>query len=65
LNYQSASSPGYAAFGTVIAGMNVVDAISKAPVTSIANSGLTSFPYPFVTINSVKHTRVDTDGVAG
>lgn len=65
LNYQNASSPGYAVFGTVIAGMNVVDAISKAPVTSIANSGLTSFPYPFVTINSVKHTRLDTDGVAG
>jgi len=65
LNYQSASLPGYAVFGTVIAGMSVVDAISKAPVTSIANSGLTSFPYPFVTINSVKHTRLDTDGVAG
>lgn len=65
LNYQSASSPGYAVFGTVIAGMSVVDAISKAPVTSVNNSPLTSFPYPFITINSVKNTRLDTDGVAG
>jgi cyclophilin family peptidyl-prolyl cis-trans isomerase len=65
LDYQSSTSPGYAVFGTVITGMSIVDAISKAPVTSIANSGLTSFPYPFITISSVKHTRLDTDGNAG
>lgn len=65
LDYQSSASPGYAVFGTVIAGMSIVDAISKAPVTSIPNSGLTSFPYPFITITSVKHTRLDTDGNAG
>ena len=65
LDYQSPTSPGYAVFGTVIAGMSIVDAISKAPVTSIANSGLTSFPYPFITITSVKNTRLDTDGSAG
>jgi cyclophilin family peptidyl-prolyl cis-trans isomerase len=65
LDYQSSTSLGYAVFGTVIAGMSIVDAISKTPVTSIANSGLTSFPYPFITITSVKNTRLDTDGSAG
>jgi cyclophilin family peptidyl-prolyl cis-trans isomerase len=65
LDYQSSTSPGYAVFGIVIAGMSIVDAISKAPVTSIPNSGLTSFPYPFITITSIKHTRLDTDGNAG
>jgi cyclophilin family peptidyl-prolyl cis-trans isomerase len=65
LDYQSASSPGYAVFGTVIEGMSIVDAISNASITSIANSGLTSFPYPLITISSIKNTRLDTDGVAG
>lgn len=65
LDYQGASSPGYAVFGTVIEGMSIVDAISNAPITSIANSGLTSFPYPLITISSIKNTRLDTDGVAG
>ena len=65
LDYQSPTSPGYAVFGTVIAGMSIVDAISKAPVTNIPNSVLSSFPYPFITINSIKHTRLDTDGVSG
>jgi cyclophilin family peptidyl-prolyl cis-trans isomerase len=54
LNYRGASSPGYSVFGTVIVGMTVVDAIRKLPVASIANSGLTSFPYPLVTIDSEK-----------
>ncbi len=65
MNYRGAGSPDYAVFGTVIAGMTEVDAISEVPVASIANSGLTSFPYPLVSIDSVKHTRLDTDGVIG
>jgi cyclophilin family peptidyl-prolyl cis-trans isomerase len=65
LDYRGPTSPGYAVFGTVIAGMSIVDAISKAPVTDIANSVLSSIPYPFITINSIKHTRLDTDGVSG
>lgn len=65
LDYQSPASPGYAVFGTVISGISIIDAISKAPVTSVPISSLSSFPYPFITINSVKHTRLDTDGAAG
>ena len=48
LDYQSATNPGYAVFGTVVQGMDVVDAIALLP-TGTAN-GLSNVPTADVTI---------------
>lgn len=56
LNYQSASNPGYAVFGKVVDGMDVVNAIAATSVTTVTVNGVSyqNFPYPyFVTIYSV------------
>lgn len=49
LDYKDANSPGYAVFGTVIQGMDVVDAIAAEP-TGI-NNGYTDVPLADVTIS--------------
>jgi cyclophilin family peptidyl-prolyl cis-trans isomerase len=50
LDYQSASSPGYAVFGKVIDGMDVATAISTTAVKSVTVSGVPyqNFPYPYL-----------------
>lgn len=48
LDYRNASNPGYAVFGSVTEGMDVVDAISSAPVVRAIIGGMLheAFPYP-------------------
>lgn len=55
LNYSSSANPGYSVFGTVISGMEIVDAISKAQKRTniIATSGVfADLTEPVVTITS-------------
>ena len=63
LNYQSASSPGYAVFGTVVDGMDVVDSISDTQTITARINGTIyqNFPYPtLVTIFSAdRYTLAD------
>lgn len=49
LNYQSASQPGYAVFGKVIDGMDVIDAIENTQTASFSLNGSNyqNFPYPY------------------
>jgi cyclophilin family peptidyl-prolyl cis-trans isomerase len=54
LNYQSASSPGYAVFGKVVSGLDVVDAI--AAVTTSTGS-VPDVPLSDVTINFTVQTQ--------
>lgn len=56
LNYKNSTSPGYAVFGKVIDGMDVVDAIGTTHVTNVTVNGVAyqNFPYPYlVSIYSV------------
>lgn len=48
LNYQNTSSPGYAVFGTVVDGMDVVDRIADTQTITARINGTTyqNFPYP-------------------
>lgn len=55
LNYQSADSPGYAVFGKVISGMDMVDAIAAAPTANI--NGMADVPLTEVTISAAVQTR--------
>ncbi len=50
LNYQSSTSPGYAVFGKVIDGLDVIDKIEKAKVANVTISGTPyqNFPYPYL-----------------
>lgn len=61
LNYASAARPGYAAFGTVVQGLDVVDLIRAVPVGTQVQAG-TQLPYSKVpvtpvTINTVTQTQ--------
>ena len=49
LDYRSEASPGYAVFGKVVAGMEVVDAIAAEPTTTV--NGVTDIPATDVTIS--------------
>lgn len=55
LDYQSAASPGYAVFGTVVSGLAVVDAIA-AKATGTVN-GFSDVPLADVTITSALQIR--------
>lgn len=55
LNYSSSASPGYAVFGRVVSGMDVVDRIAAMPTRSV--SGLADVPQTEVTILSAQQTR--------
>lgn len=55
LDYQSADKPGYAVFGTVVKGMDVVDAIAAVP-TAVFN-GTADVPTTDVTISFVIQTQ--------
>jgi peptidyl-prolyl cis-trans isomerase A (cyclophilin A) len=52
LNYPNANGYGYAVFGKVTKGMDVVDKIRKAPTTS--KNGMDDVPVDTITIKSVK-----------
>jgi cyclophilin family peptidyl-prolyl cis-trans isomerase len=55
LNYQSDAAPGYAVFGKVVSGMDVVDAIATVP-TGVVN-GATDVPTTDVTISLAVQTQ--------
>jgi peptidyl-prolyl cis-trans isomerase B (cyclophilin B) len=57
LDYQSANNPGYAVFGRVTDGLDVVNAISDTQVSNVTVNGVAyqNFPYPYlVSIFSVE-----------
>ena len=49
LDYQNVNSPGYAVFGKVVSGMDVVDAIAAVPTGSVG--GVTDIPTTDVTVS--------------
>ena len=51
LDYQSEASPGYAVFGTVVSGMELVDAIAVEPTTTVA--GYANVPVTDVPITAM------------
>lgn len=55
LDYQSADNPGYAVFGKVVTGMDVVDAIAATPTASI--NGMADVPLTEVTISAAVQTQ--------
>ena len=58
LNYASAASPGYAVFGKVVQGLDVVDAIRVVPTTTRTGDGTyQNIPVTNVVIQSVTQTR--------
>jgi cyclophilin family peptidyl-prolyl cis-trans isomerase len=64
LNYQSAAQPGYAVFGKVIDGMDVVDAIGQTQTARFSFNGMNyqDVPYPyFLSIYSAaRYTPAET-----
>jgi len=57
LDYQSEQEPGYAVFGRVIAGLDVVDAISVVPTQSVPSLGLDNVPVTNVIVTSARQIR--------
>lgn len=55
LDYKDASNPGYAVFGKVVQGLEVVDAIARAPTGTVA--GYADVPLTDVTLNLAVQTR--------
>jgi cyclophilin family peptidyl-prolyl cis-trans isomerase len=55
LNYKDPTNPGYAVFGTVVQGMDVVDAIAAEP-TAVVN-GFADVPLTDVTISMALQTK--------
>jgi peptidyl-prolyl cis-trans isomerase A (cyclophilin A) len=55
LNYQSAASPGYAVFGKVVQGMDIVDKIGAVPTTTV--NGVVDVPASDVTIQLAVQTK--------
>jgi|PlaIllAssembly_1097288.scaffolds.fasta_scaffold58442_2 cyclophilin family peptidyl-prolyl cis-trans isomerase len=52
LDYKSAEEPGYAVFGRVTAGLDVVDAISVVPTRAVPSLGLTNLPQTNVVVTA-------------
>lgn len=57
LDYKSDAEPGYAVFGSVITGMDVIDRLSEVPVRFDFASGLTHLPVTNVTILSAIQSK--------
>ena len=55
LDYRSATSPGYAVFGKVITGLDVVDRIAALRTATVG--GFPNVPTPDVTIQLVLQTQ--------
>lgn len=57
LDYKSAAEPGYAVFGKVVTGLEVVDAIAALPVRVDIATGLTHLPQTNVVVLSASQTK--------
>jgi len=57
LDYVDAAQPGYAVFGRVLSGMEVVDAITAVPTRVDAKTGLTDVPVTEILITAATQTR--------
>jgi cyclophilin family peptidyl-prolyl cis-trans isomerase len=57
LDYKSEQEPGYAVFGTVTAGMEVVDAISVVPTRAVPSMGLMDLPVTNVIVTTARQVR--------
>jgi cyclophilin family peptidyl-prolyl cis-trans isomerase len=57
LDYKSDAEPGYAVFGKVIAGLDVVDAISVVPTTGIPELGLVDVPVTNIVVTGARQIR--------
>jgi cyclophilin family peptidyl-prolyl cis-trans isomerase len=57
LDYVSDANPGFAVFGTVVSGMEVVDAITAVPTRADAATGLTHVPVTDIIITDATQTR--------
>lgn len=57
LDYVDAASPGYAVFGRVVSGLDVIDEIAAVPVRLDAATGLTHLPVDNIVINSALQIR--------
>ncbi len=57
LDYTSAQEPGYAVFGKVIAGMDVVDAISLVPTRGVPSLGLTHLPVTNIVVTAARQIQ--------
>lgn len=57
LDYQSEQQPGYAVFGRVIAGLDVVDAIAAVPTQTVPALGLSDVPVSNVVVQSARQIR--------
>lgn len=55
LDYKSATSPGYAVFGTVVAGMDVLDTMATQPVGTVGNHA--NVPLADVTITAAQQIK--------
>lgn len=55
LNYQSASAPGYAVFGSVVSGMDVIDHIAIQPTTTV--NGSADVPVTDISVISALQTQ--------
>jgi cyclophilin family peptidyl-prolyl cis-trans isomerase len=57
LDYKNEAEPGYAVFGSVISGMDVIDRLNAVPVRVDLLSGLTHLPVTNVTILAASQTK--------
>ena len=57
LDYRSEQEPGYAVFGRVSAGIEVVDAISVVPTRSVPSLGLNDVPVTNVIVTTARQVR--------
>ena len=57
LDYKSDAEPGYAVFGRVIAGLDVVDAIKVVPTGSVPALGLADVPLTNVVLTTARQIR--------
>lgn len=57
LDYQSPALPGYAVFGRVTAGLDVVDTVAAVPARSIPALGLADVPQTPVLVTSARQVR--------
>ena len=57
LDYGSEQQLGYAVFGRITAGLEVVDAINVVPTRSVPSLGLTHLPVTDVVVNSARQIR--------
>jgi peptidyl-prolyl cis-trans isomerase A (cyclophilin A) len=55
LDYQSSANPGYAVFGSVSSGMDVINQIAAVPTTTVGS--YSNVPVSDVTITSMKRTQ--------